>query len=167
MRQNRNEIKTSRAELVLNIAYQNSSINNEFIKKCKMEYKLKKVLIMVPLVALAACGTPRENCIYQANEQLRDLDNRIEVAQGNVDRGFAISRGTDRRTVEATCRDLLPDGTVREYDCDRTETISTSRPVQIDIADERRKLAGLKRQRGQLVEATQKAEQQCIAIHPE
>ncbi len=125
------------------------------------------ILLLLPALALAACSTPREDCIYNANDQLRTLESKIKTAQGNVDRGFAISTSRNTRTVEATCTNTLPDGTVERYPCDRTETFTTSDPVQINIADERRKLAEFKRQLAPLQAATNTAVQQCIAIHPE
>ncbi len=128
---------------------------------------MRQLLILAPVLALAACATPRESCIYQANSQLRSLDSRIATAQGNVDRGFAIFESTERVTIEATCTDELPDGTLQTYDCDRTETVTRTDPVAIDIAEERRKLAELRRERGPLQAATLSAERQCIAMHPE
>lgn len=127
-----------------------------------------RYLIILPVLAgLTACSTPRENCIYQANSQLRSLEYQIETAQGNIDRGFAVFRSTQEVEIEATCTDRLPDGTLETYDCDRTETTSVSNPVAIDVNEERRKLAGLQSQLAALQAATFSAEQQCIAIHPE
>ena len=132
-----------------------------------METTLRSFFLILPAIALAACSTPRESCIYRANDQLRALENRIDVAQGNVDRGYAVAEFTTTRVIEATCSDRLEDGTIETYECDRTETITSSEPVPIDLAEERRKLADLKRQLPGLRDATQAAEQQCIAIHPE
>ncbi len=128
---------------------------------------MRCVLYIMPLLAVAACATPRESCIYTAQDQLRVLDGRIATAQGNVDRGFAVFTATDTRTIEATCTDRLPDGQLEEYDCDRTETFTTSSPVAIDVGEERRKLKRLRDQRPALQAATDTAVRQCIAIHPE
>ncbi len=128
---------------------------------------MRHVLLLIPAIALTACSTPRESCIYRANDQIRQLENRIGVAQGNVDRGYAVAEFKTTRTIEATCSDRLPDGTLQTYECDRTETVRSSEPVPIDLAEERRKLADLKQQLPGLQEATRAAERQCIAIHPE
>lgn len=128
---------------------------------------MRHYLIIPALLGLAACSTPRESCIYDANSQLRSLESRIATAEGNIARGFAVFESTERVTVEATCTEELADGTLRNYDCDRTETVTRSEPVAIDVAEERRKLASLRAQLGPLQAATLSAERQCIAIHPE
>jgi len=97
---------------------------------------MRPTLLLIPALALTACSTPRESCIYQANEQLRALEYKIETAQGNVDRGYAISSTTSTREIEATCSRELQDGSLETYDC-------------------------------ALLSATNSAEQQCRAIHPE
>ena len=48
------------------------------------------VLALVPVLALAACQTPREACLSQASSRLRTVDALIRETQGNLDRGFAI-----------------------------------------------------------------------------
>jgi hypothetical protein len=128
---------------------------------------MRFTLALLPVLALTACATPRESCIYTAQNQLRPLENKIQVAQGNVDRGYAISVSKTTQVVRATCTNTLEDGTIERFNCDRTEESTSSLPVAIDVAEERRKVADLRRQLAPLQAAINTSIQQCIAIHPE
>ncbi|MFQ1699015.1 hypothetical protein ACJ5NV_00335 [Loktanella agnita] len=128
---------------------------------------MRFILVLPALAALTACATPRESCLYQANNQLRSLEARMAETQGNIDRGYAIFESSETVTVERTCRDRLPDGTTRSYECDRTETVNRTDPVAVDVAYERQKLAEMETQLAALQAATLSAERQCIMMHPE
>lgn len=127
----------------------------------------RPALILLPLVALAACSTPREQCINGANRQVATLDRLIAVTQGNIDRGFGIFETEDVRVLRRTCEDEREDGTVFRYRCDQTETFTRREPVALNIADERVKLAQLQDRRAQTAAQAQARIQQCIAVHPE
>lgn len=100
-------------------------------------------VILLSMAALAACSTPREQCIRQANAQLATLDRLIAQTQGNINRGYGIFETEDVRVLRRTCEDTREDGSVFRYRCDETRTFTRQEPVALDIAQERVKLAQL------------------------
>ncbi|MDB9943854.1 hypothetical protein OAD19_02365 [Octadecabacter sp.] len=128
---------------------------------------IKKTLILLPLLAIAACSTPREQCISNANGQLRTLDRLIDVASGNVQRGFALAEVQDVRVLRTTCQGTNEDGSTFRFPCEETETFTRREPVSINIVEERMKLAQLQDQRYSAARDVAARTQQCIAIHPE
>ncbi|MBT5295522.1 MAG: hypothetical protein HOL32_08115 [Octadecabacter sp.] len=128
---------------------------------------MKKTLILLPLLAIAACSTPREQCISNANGQLRTLDRLIDVASGNVQRGFALAEVQDVRVLRTTCQGTNEDGSTFRFSCEETETFTRREPVSINIVEERVKLAQLQDQRDSAARDVAARTQQCIAIHPE
>ena len=128
---------------------------------------MKKTLILMPLLAIAACSTPREQCISNANGQLRTLDRLIDVASGNVQRGFALAEVQDVRVLRTTCQGTNEDGSTFRFPCEETETFTRREPVSINIVEERVKLAQLQDQRDSAARDVAARTQQCIAIHPE
>lgn len=128
---------------------------------------MKKTLILLPLLAIAACSTPREQCISNANGQLRTLDRLIDIASGNVQRGFALAEVQDVRVLRTTCQGTNEDGSTFRFPCEETETFTRREPVSINIVEERVKLAQLQDQRDSAARDVAARTQQCIAIHPE
>ena len=128
---------------------------------------MKKTLILLPLLAIAACSTPREQCISNANGQLRTLDRLIDVASGNVQRGFALAEVQDVRVLRTTCQGTNEDGSTFRFPCEETGTFTRREPVSINIVEERVKLAQLQDQRASAARDVAARTQQCIAIHPE
>ena len=128
---------------------------------------MKKTLILLPLLAIAACSTPREQCISNANGQLRTLDRLIDVASGNVQRGFALAEVQDVRVLRTTCQGTNEDGSTFRFPCEETETFTRREPVSINIVEERVKLVQLQDQRDSAARDAAARTQQCIAIHPE
>lgn len=128
---------------------------------------MKKTLILLPLLAMAACATPREQCISGANRPLVTLDRLINTTQGNVQRGFALVEVQDVRVLRSTCEGTNADGSTFRFSCEETETFTRREPVTINITEERLKLAQLQERRAQSARAAQAQVQQCIAVHPE
>ena len=128
---------------------------------------MKKTLILLPLLAIADCSTPREQCISNANDQLRTLDRLIDVASGNVQRGFALAEVQDVRVLRTTCQGTNEDGSTFGFPCEEIETFTRREPVSINIVEERVKLAQLQDQRDAAARDVAARTQQCIAIHPE
>jgi len=128
---------------------------------------MHKAFILVPLLALAACGTPRQQCISGASRPLATLDRLIAQTSGNVQRGFAIAEVQDVRVLRRSCQGTNQDGTTFRFPCDETETFTRQQPVSINIAEEVLKLEQLEERRAQSARAAQAQIQQCIARHPE
>jgi hypothetical protein len=128
---------------------------------------MKPFLLVLPLVALVACATPREACIRDAQRQVTLLNQQIATTQGNIDRGYALAEVQDIRTITTTCTGTNEDGSTFTFPCQETRTITRQEPVAINVAEERAKLADLIERRDAAAEATNARIQQCIAMHPE
>ncbi len=123
------------------------------------------------MTLLAACGTPQEQCIAGVTRDMRVLDRLIVESEGNLQRGYALREEirTDSRYV--MCRPGRPATADRpaippQYcwrDYDRTVT----RPAAINLAEERVKLAEMRKKRQSLARAAAPAIAQCRATYPE
>ncbi|MEL6682045.1 MAG: hypothetical protein AAFQ09_05305 [Pseudomonadota bacterium] len=124
-------------------------------------------LIMMPVLALAACATPREECIADATRDTRVLSNLINQTEANLARGYAIEERQDVRTRTRTCRGKTDDGESFFFPCNETDTFTTTVPVAIDLNAERAKLTSLQERLVSAKASSDQAVVQCIAIHPE
>lgn len=124
-------------------------------------------------LALAACGTPQERCINRATGDLRTLTTLVDETQANIDRGFAYQDYTVERSRWTHCRgepQRLPDGKwvpgpMRMCLQDYTDTVR--RPVSIDLAAEKAKLAGMQKKQAELAKSTAPVIAACRAQFPE
>lgn len=128
---------------------------------------IRTTLPFLALAAVAACATPREQCISDANRGLATLDRLIATTQGNINRGFGLAEVQDVRVLRTTCEGTNEDGSTFRFPCEETETFTRQEPVSINIAEERTKLAQLQQRRAEQGRAAQQRIQQCVAIHPE
>ena len=128
---------------------------------------MNKSLILLPLIALTACSTPRERCIAGANRPVATLDKLIATTRGNIARGFGLVEVQDVRVVRSTCEGENEDGSTFRFRCEETETFTRTEPVTLDIAEEQRKLAQLEERRDSSARAARAQIQQCVAVHPE
>jgi hypothetical protein len=128
---------------------------------------MRKSLILLPLLVLAACASPRQTCISGASRELAVVDQLIAETEQNIARGYGTERRQEVRTIPRTCRNYRPDGTYDIEICDTTVVRNYTVPVTLDIDAERAKLRQLKQQRARLEAPTQAAIQQCIATYPE
>jgi len=124
-------------------------------------------LLLIPLIALAACSTPRERCIAGANRPVATLDRLITTTRGNIERGFALVEVQDVRVLRSTCEGTNADGSTFRFPCEETETFTRNEPVAINVAEERTKLNQLLERRADAVSNAQATAQQCVAVHPE
>ncbi|MBL4915641.1 hypothetical protein [Szabonella alba] len=123
------------------------------------------------MTLLAACGTPQEQCIAGVTRDMRVLDRLIVESESNLQRGYALRDEirTDSRFVmcypgrpaTADSPAIAPQYCWRDYD--RTVT----RPVSINLAEERVKLAEMRKKRQSLARAAEPAIAQCRATYPE
>ena len=120
-------------------------------------------LATISLLALGACSTPLQQCVSNAQEEQAQISARIGVAQGNIERGYAIHRQSVPYTFTGVCYDNLD----VQYACEKSDTRTEETPVAIDIAEERQKLADLQRQ---YISAKTRADAeiiQCRILHPQ
>jgi len=102
---------------------------------------MKHFAILPALALLAACATPQEQCINTASNEVRAIRSAINTAQGNIARGYAIHRHTESYQVPDVCYD----NNKKPYRCFDIEYRTIETPVSINVAEERRKLANLKK----------------------
>lgn len=128
---------------------------------------MRPALILLPLAVLAACATPREQCINDVTRDTRVLSSLINETRANLARGYALREQQEVRTVRSTCQGRNEDGTTFVFGCDETQTFTTTRPVAIDLNAEQAKLESLEARFAQAERASNQAVAQCIAVHPE
>ncbi|WP_373355698.1 hypothetical protein [Pseudoroseicyclus sp. CXY001] len=128
---------------------------------------MRRLILSLPLLALAACGTPQEQCINRAAQELRTLDRLIDQTAANLDRGFALETRQELVTRPRLCGGMTEDGQSITYQCERTETVDRQVPVAIDLNAERAKLASLRERRGQMAGEVQGQVAACRAAYPE
>ena len=102
---------------------------------------MKYLATLPALFLVAACATPQEQCINTASNQVQILQNGIAKAQGNISRGYAIHKHREEYQVADICYDKEK----KPYACFDTEYRTIETPVSIDVIQEHRKLADLKR----------------------
>jgi hypothetical protein len=129
-----------------------------------------KRLILIALTALAACGTPQEQCISRNTRDLRTVDRLITETEGNLQRGYALETVTRWEEYWDTCLDrVVVNGqvTVQPRTCRRERSFTEERPRAIDLQAEARKLDGLKVKRRDLARQAEPLIAQCKAEFPE
>ena len=124
-------------------------------------------LILIPILALTACASPRERCLSAANRPVATLDGLIRQTEGNIQRGFALVEVQDVRVLRTTCDGTNADGSTFTFSCEETETFTRQEPVAINIAEERVKLAQLRDRRAAALREAQARSQQCLSLPDE
>ena len=128
---------------------------------------MRPAIIMLPLAVLAACATPREQCINDATRDSRVLTRLVNETQANIARGYALEEVQEVRTVRSTCRGRNPDGSIFTFACEETDTVTRTQPVAIDLNAERAKLQSLNERLAQIRANTDQSVAQCLATYPE
>lgn len=123
--------------------------------------------LLLPLV-LMACATPQEQCLDRAGARVRNLEERIEVARGNIDRGYAVHVSRSRATV-GFCSGYY--GGYYRYggfsSCVASDPGPREQAVPINVAEERAKLQRLEAALVQEQAAYQSVAGRCRAAFPE
>ena len=112
--------------------------------------------IALPLVFLAACATPQQRCVAGASKDLRVVRALIVETQGNLDRGYAIGQEIRPKFTMGFCGRNGPLTT-----CLTQDASVIDKPVAIDLAAEREKLASLRAKERELAARAVTAAQQC------
>lgn len=128
---------------------------------------MRPALFILPLVLLAACATPREQCISKVTKDARIQSSLINEVRANIARGYALEQQQEIRTVRRTCVGRNEDGTTFTFRCEETDTVTVNVPVAIDLDAERAKLASLEKRYAETQAAANQAVAQCIALNPE
>lgn len=128
-----------------------------------------RTFLVLPVV-LAACGTPQERCISGATADLRPVDRLIAETQGNISRGYGLQATTVYRDVWVPCYGGYgPYGPYRAAGgmCIDEQAQIIERPVAVDIAEEKKKLAQLQAKRKELAAQASAQVAACKATYPE
>lgn len=125
--------------------------------------------ISAAVLALAACGTPQQQCIGQVSGNLRVVDQLIAESEANLARGYAFAQVVETRPEFVDCTPKptpkRPNPRPRQCLVDVAETVS--RPVAIDLNAEAAKLSSLKAKRSQLATAAAAGIAACQRQYPE
>lgn len=124
------------------------------------------------LLALAACGTPQEQCINRETRELRRLEGMLSEVEGNISRGYAYEEYEVPMTRWEQCgidRITRGNGTVIERPrmCLEDYSVTRTREVPIDPVSETRKRNGLRAKIQQLTPGANAAVRACRAAYPE
>lgn len=128
---------------------------------------MRIALVTLPLLALAACATPREACISQGTRDLRSLDRQIEAADLALSRGYVIETRERFGWVEETCRGTDESGERYTYECREPGWVETEVRVPINRPAEEARRNVLQSQRDALLRQAQPVIAACTAAHPE
>lgn len=132
---------------------------------------MRHALMLIPLVLLAACGTPQERCIRQSTTELRRVTDLVSEVQGNIARGYAWqSYETTSSRWEICGYDTITKGDKviqKPRMCLEDYTVTRQRPIPIDPAAEKRKLGALLKRQAELSKAAEAQIAACKAAYPE
>jgi hypothetical protein len=125
--------------------------------------------MLLPVLFLAACGTPQEQCISANTRDLQVVDRLIHETEGNLARGYGFETVTvyEPRWINCTPR---PSEAVPEPElemCFEQVPVTVRTEVALDLGAEASKLTSLKAKRTGLAEAAESVITQCKAKHPE
>lgn len=131
---------------------------------------MKRLILLLSPLLLAACATPRENCLASATRELATVDALILETRANLERGYAI----EREPYTTSRVDLCIGSSSYAYTgfgagwryCNVPETRYRDKPVAIDPAAEQRKLRELQATRNRLNQEASKSLAQCDALYP-
>ena len=128
---------------------------------------MRLALTILPLAALAACATPREQCLSQATRDARINAALIAEVEGNISRGFGVEVEERVRRVPRRCRGETESGEPVITECDDVRIDKVRKPVALDLNAERAKLRRLLAERDRIAARTGTAVSQCQALYPE
>jgi len=128
-----------------------------------------KRLMLLPVLFLAACGTPQEQCISANTRDLQVVDRLIRETEGNLTRGYGFETVTqyEPRWVNCTPRptEAVPEPELEM--CFDQVPVSVRKEVALDLGAEATKLDSLKAKRRGLAKAAESVIAQCKVEYPE
>jgi hypothetical protein len=127
-----------------------------------------KRLMLLPVLFLAACGTPQEQCISASTRDLQVVDRLIRETEGNLARGYGFETVTvyEPRWINCTPRptEAVPEPELEM--CFEQVPVTVRKEVALDLGAEAGKLTSLKAKRTGLAEAAESVITQCKAKYP-
>jgi len=124
---------------------------------------MRAALILPLTLGLAACGTPREQCVATATRDLTVINQLVAETELNLARGYSVKREPSIRTGLEVC--VSPK---REHFvfCTTQEATVKEVPVAINPSDERAKLVSLRAKQAELNANAAARIRQCEAQYP-
>jgi hypothetical protein len=124
--------------------------------------------MLLPVLFLAACGTPQEQCISASTRDLQVVDRLIRETEGNLARGYGFETVTvyEPRWINCTPRptEAVPEPELEM--CFEQVPVTVRKEVALDLGAEAGKLTSLKAKRTGLAEAAESVITQCKAKYP-
>lgn len=128
---------------------------------------MRPALMICPLVLLTACLNPQERCIYELEQELRELRSLASETRVNAARGYAIEEYQEVEIIQSTCRGETAEGVTFTFDCEESRVVDLTRRVAIDVEAEVRVLDQLDARIARL-ESTQSQDiAACRALYPD
>ena len=128
-------------------------------------------LTALACLALAACGTPQQQCIARNTDEYRTVSRLLAEVEGNLARGYAWDERVVTRTEFDTCPTVLRNRDGERVLVQRTcwrDVADTERfRVPIDPVVEQRKAQNLRARLDALRPNAERAVQACRAAYPE
>lgn len=128
-----------------------------------------KSYLAAPLVlAIAACGTPQQQCVRLASHDMAVLDRLIVETQGNISRGYGFAQTVETMPAFVECGPPTPgrDGKPHTNLCLEDVAHTVTKPVALDLQVEAAKLASMQKRREDMVKALAPAIAECLARYP-
>ncbi|MEX5727714.1 hypothetical protein Ga0609869_001067 [Rhodovulum iodosum] len=126
-----------------------------------------RALALCALALLGACATPRELCEADALRELRVIDALASDTEATLARGYGLEREPVSVWRMRPCPRRGKDGRIYSGFCQVREVEMRTRPAAVDLAAERRKLAGLKEKRTELARRAARDLAICRKTYPE
>lgn len=129
------------------------------------------LLALMPVLLVAACGTPQEQCISRNTREYRTISDLLTEVEGNLARGYAWEERTVTRTEWDECPRVVVDKEGNRHiayrSCLRDVTDTERYRVPIDPAAETRKRDNLIARKQALTPNAAAAVKACKAAYPE
>lgn len=128
-------------------------------------------IVILPLLVLAACATPQEQCISRNTSEFRAVSRLLAEVEGNLARGYAWQERNVVRTEWDDCpavmRNKNGERVIVARPCLRDVTDTERYRVPIDPAAEARKRDNLMARRNALAKQANASVAACRAAYPE
>lgn len=120
-------------------------------------------------LALTACGTPQEQCIGGVSHDLTVLNRLIDETQGNISRGYAYQNTVVDMPGFVDCTPIPTKGhpDPKPRTCFDDVPTTVTKPVAINLDEERAKLATMLKRREEMTRALAPQIADCKARYPE
>ncbi|MFC3568585.1 hypothetical protein [Paracoccus simplex] len=129
------------------------------------------LLALMPVLVVAACGTPQEQCISRNTREYRTISSLLAEVEGNLARGYAWEERSVTRAEWDDCpyvvRDKDGNARILYRSCMRDVTDTERYRVPIDPAAETRKRDNLLARKQALTPSARAAVQACKTAYPE